>query len=87
MTITGWSFASRVLTQTLTLLGPGYGHFNLNAQVSSLLDEKLRDSLTEDVAEEYQEIREEYYASLKVLVMVYAVHVNSYISQYSYGYT
>ena len=35
-------------------------------QVSSLLDEKNKDVLIEDVAEEYQEIREEYYETLKV---------------------
>ena len=35
-------------------------------QVSSLLDDKLRDELVEDIAEEYEEIREEYYESLKV---------------------
>lgn len=39
---------------------------NFHLQVSSLLDEKLRDELVDDVAEEYEEIREEYYESLKV---------------------
>ena len=40
----------------------------MNFQVSSLLDEKVRDELVEDVAEEYEEIREEYYESLKVVI-------------------
>ena len=43
----------------------------LTSQVSSLLDEKLRYELVEDVAEEYEEIREEYYESLKVLILLY----------------
>eukprot|EP00158_Paraphelidium_tribonemae_P008655 Partr_v1_DN28643_c0_g1_i1_m49323 putative 5-methyltetrahydrofolate-homocysteine methyltransferase len=33
--------------------------------VSSLLDEKARETFMEDVAEEYEEIREEHYSSLK----------------------
>lgn len=32
-----------------------------------MLDEKLRDELVDDVAEEYEEIRDEYYESLKVI--------------------
>ena len=38
--------------------------------MSSLLDEKLKDVLIEDVAEEYMEIREEYYECLKVTMLV-----------------
>ena len=38
--------------------------------MSSLLDEKLKDALVEDVAEEYQEIREEYYECLKVIIII-----------------
>lgn len=38
--------------------------------MSSLLDEKLKDVLIEDVAEEYLEIREEYYECLKVIIMI-----------------
>ena len=39
-------------------------------QVSSLLDEKLKDALIEDVAKEYLEIREEYYECLKVIMIM-----------------
>ena len=39
-------------------------------QVSSLLDEKLQDELIEDVAEEYEEIRQEYYESLTVIHVI-----------------
>ena len=48
--------------------------YSYTFQVSSLLDEKLRDELVEDVAEEYEEIREEYYESLKVR----SIHWNIY---------
>lgn len=44
-------------------------------QVSSLLDDNLRNELVEEIAEEYEEIREEYYDSLTVHILIIIVIV------------
>ena len=50
--------------------------------MSSLLDEKLQDELVEDVAEEYEEIRQEYYESLTVMHVVNSSGMCVCVSEY-----
>ena len=54
-----------------------YAFVNFFMQVSALLDKELKAVFLEDIREEYEEVREDYYESLQVIMGVLVMYFHS----------